>query len=255
MSDRFLHGVPCREIEKIFNAAPGNEIKSGNFDSPVSSAALAANAFGFFLERPQDLPPLPDCSQVAWPAYSLALEETVCFPWSRGRHPVPDCLVATSSALIGIESKRFEPFRKKSSASFRRAYWLPVWGNHMKGYEGIRDKLHEDGRMYAFLDAAQLVKHAFALRTAVQKGKHRGLTPILFYVYAEPDSWPKDGKPVDEGAKTRHREEVAHFAKEVDKDEVVFVSCSYRRLLEDWARHKDDGIRAHADAVSKRFSP
>ncbi len=256
MSDRFLHGVPGRKIEKIFNAAPGNEIESGKFDNPESSAALAANAFGFFLERPQDLPPLPDCSQVAWRrAHSLVLEATVRFPWSGGRHPVLDCLAATPSALIGIESKRFEPFRKKSPASFSRAYWRPVWGNHMKGYEGVRDKLSEDGRMYAFLDAAQLVKHAFALRTAVQKDEHRGLTPILFYVYAEPDSWPNNGKPVDEGAKTRHREEVGRFAKEVDKNEVVFVSCSYRRLLEDWARHKDDRIRAHADAVSKRFSP
>ena len=63
MTDRFLPGVPGAEIERIFNAAAGNEIASGKFDSPESSAALAANAFGFFLNRPRDLPPLPDCGR------------------------------------------------------------------------------------------------------------------------------------------------------------------------------------------------
>ena len=257
MTDRFLPGVPGPEIERIFNAAAGNEIASGKFDSPESSAALAANAFGFFLKRPRDLPPLPDCGRVVWPARSLSLEATVRFPWSGGRHPVLDCLVATPSALIGIESKRFEPFRGKKSASFSDAYWRPLWGDDMKGYEGVRDKLRANGHLYDFLDAAQLVKHAFALRTAVhnRRSGHDGLTPILFYLYAEPDVWPKDGRPVDAGGKAKHREEIARFAKDVAGDEVIFVSCSYQRLLEDWARHKDIGIRAHAAAVTRRFSP
>ena len=47
MTGRFLPGVPGPKVEAIFNAAAGNEIASGKFDSPESSAALAANAFGF----------------------------------------------------------------------------------------------------------------------------------------------------------------------------------------------------------------
>ncbi len=66
MTDRFLPGVPAEEIERIFNAAPGNEIVSGKFDSPESSAALAANAFGFFLNGEWDLPPLPMCEWMDW---------------------------------------------------------------------------------------------------------------------------------------------------------------------------------------------
>ena len=257
MTDRFLPGVPGAEIERIFNAAAGNEIESGKFDSPESSAALAANVFGFFLNRPQDLPPLPDCGRAGWPARSLAIEATVRFPWSGGRHPVLDCLVTTPSALIGIESKRFEPFRGKKSASFSDAYWRPVWGDDMKGYEGVRDKLRANGRLYDFLDAAQLVKHAFALRTAVhnRRSEHDGLASILFYLYAEPAVWPKNGRPIGDDEKAKHREEIARFARDVEGDEVAFVSCSYQRLLEDWARHKDGGIRAHAAAVTRRFSP
>ena len=111
MSDRFLPGVPGEEIERIFNNAPGNEIERGKFDSPESSAALAANTFGFFLNRPQDLPTLPNCGHLAWPVHSLSLEAEVRFPWHGGRHPVLDYPVVTPSTLIGIESKRFEPFR------------------------------------------------------------------------------------------------------------------------------------------------
>lgn len=257
MTDRWLPGVPGREIERIFKAAPGNEISTGKFDNPKSSAALAANPFGFFFKRPQDLPPLPDCEREVWPARSLSLEAMVFFPWSGGRHPVLDCLVTTPSALIGIESNRFEPFRGKSPASFSNAYWRPVWGNDMKGYEGVRDTLHGNWQLYASLNAAQLVKHAFALRTAThnQRSGHNGLTPILLYLYAEPAGWPKDGRPVNAGEKAKHRQEIARFAKDVAGDEVAFVSCSYRRLLKDWARHAKRGIRAQADAVVRRFAP
>ena len=91
MEDRFLPGVPGEQIEAIYNAAPGKEIESGKFDSPESSAALAANTFGFFLNRPGELPPLPGCEDAEWPATSLALEKEVRFPWkSRWGHPVLD---------------------------------------------------------------------------------------------------------------------------------------------------------------------
>ena len=256
MTGRFLPGVPRPAIEAIFNAAPGNEIATGKFDSPESSAALAANAFGFFLKKPSNLPALPGCHGETWPARSLALEAEVRFPWSGGRHPVLDCLVTTPSAFIGIESKRFEPFRGKKESVLSDAYWRPVWGERMKGYESIRDGLRSEPRRYKQLDAAQLFKHAFALRTAVHKRLElRGLAPILFYVYAEPEIWPASGKAVDDGAKVRHREEIERFAAAVAGDEVIFVPCSYRRLLDAWAHHTDGRVRAHADAVAAHFSP
>ena len=252
--DRFLPGVPGDDIEQIFNAAPGDEIRSGKFDSPESSAALAANAFGFFLHRAPDMPPLPDCP--TWPARSLSIEATVRFPWRLGSHPVLDCLVATRSHLIGIESKRFEPYRGHGAAVLSDAYWRPEWGDRMKGYERIRDSLRENARLYRFLDAAQLVKHAFGLRSEVHRpGAHHGLNPILFYVYAEPESWPKSRRRVDDDAKAGHRDETARFARAVEDDEVAFVSCSYRRLLAIWRRDLREEIRGHAEAVMARFSP
>ena len=255
MGERFLPGVPGRQIEEIFNAAPGREIAGGKFDSPESSAALAANAFGFFLNRPGDLPPLPGCEDFEWPASTLYVEKEVRFPWRGGRHPWLDALVVTPSALIGVESKRFEPFRT-SMASFSEAYLRPVWGDQMKGYEGIRDQLNGSDRHPVGLDGTQLVKHAFALRTqASSGGKFEGLKPVLFYLFAEPDIWPRDDKPIDSEAKAAHREEIRKFAASVDGDEVRFVACSYRELLATWEQNEDPRIREHARAVVIRFSP
>ena len=139
MTGRFLLGVPGPDIEAIFEAAPGNEIGTGKFDSPESSAALAANAFGFFLNRASDLPALPGCEGESWPARSLGLEAEIRFPWRGGRHPILDCLVETPSALIGIESKRFEPYRSKPASRLSDAYWRPVWGENMVNSTGRRN--------------------------------------------------------------------------------------------------------------------
>ena len=256
MPDRFLPGVPSAQVEAIFNAAPGNEISTGKFDSPESSAALAANTFGFFLNKPGEMPLLPGCDFVSWPAHSLSLEHTVRFPWRWGGHPVLDVLITTSSALIGVESKRFEPFRPKKAPPLSEAYWRPVWGDRMGGYQQIRDDLRRDKSLYAHLDAAQLFKHAFALRTQVHReGAHEGMTPVLVYLYAEPECWPRDGEPVSEVAKVQHRQEIADFASRVEDDEVEFISCPYRELLSAWQESGTPEVRSHAEAVIRHFAP
>ena len=263
MTERFLPGVPGAEIEAIFNAAPGNEIKSGKFDSPESSAALAANVFGYFLNRAGELPALPGCPDVRWPAEAVTLETEVRFPWGRGktwlrggRHPVLDAVVTTPTTLIGVESKRFEPFRQNRVKKLSESYWRKVWGNRMKGYERVRDELQESKGNPYLLDMAQLFKHAFALRTAVQNdGAYPGLTPILFYLYAEPARWPEGGRPINPDNHTRHKEEIAAFAKQVASDEVKFVSCSYRQLLEEWVGQGTAAISRHAAQALVRFAP
>jgi hypothetical protein len=55
----FLPGVPEAYLRNRLQQAGGDEIGSGKFVNPESSAALAANAFGWFIERPTMLPPLP----------------------------------------------------------------------------------------------------------------------------------------------------------------------------------------------------
>lgn len=52
-----LEQLPVDEILACYRHAKGNEIASGKFTSPESSGALAANAFGYFISGPADLPP------------------------------------------------------------------------------------------------------------------------------------------------------------------------------------------------------
>jgi hypothetical protein len=252
--DLILPGLPASRILAAYQAAPGNEIDNGKFANPESSAALVANTFGLFLESPVALPALPGTTDYGWPAESVALESTVRFPWSGGRHPCLDVLVITSTALIGIESKRYEPFRSKREGEMSDAYWRSVWGTEMAGYQRCRDGIRETNVRFARFDAVQLIKHAFGLRTAVHHVPvWAGKRPVLFYLYGEPERWPEPKGPVSPEYKLQHRSEVASFSDMVKGDEVAFHSCSYSELLAGWAAHPDQRISAHAMAVMKRF--
>lgn len=157
-------------------------------------------------------------------------------------------------ALIGIESKRFEPFRPKQEPQLSEAYWRPVWGQFMRGYESMRDGLRDGSLIFTRLDAAQLVKHAFGLRTAVHADKAgSGKRPVLFYVYAEPVSWP-DGRAIAANDLQAHRAEINRFAAGVAGDEVRFVPTSYKTLLDTWLNDRNESVRAHALALVERFS-
>ncbi len=150
--------VPAEAVRAAFAKSPGNEFGSGKMASPQSSAALAANAFGFFLHRPADLPRPPSLpADVEWPPTRVGLEACARFPWAGGRHPWLDALVETPSHLVGVESKRYEPFRPKAPPAFSAAFWRDVWGGAMGPFEAERDRLRDDPGRYAHLDAAQLV--------------------------------------------------------------------------------------------------
>ena len=54
----FLPEIPADLVTESLMRMPGNEIKSGKIDGPESTAALVANAFGWFLGRAKALPEL-----------------------------------------------------------------------------------------------------------------------------------------------------------------------------------------------------
>ncbi len=175
------------------------------------------------------------------------------FPWSGGRHPCLDVLVTTASMLIGIESKRYEPFRAKSVATLSDVYWRAVWGDRMAGYARVRDGLREGTYSFRHLDAGQLIKHAFGLRTAANhKQLPQGLQPVLIYVYSEPDRWPDD-RPIPLAEIETHRQEIAMFADLVAGDEVAFCATTYRDMLRLWDCSPLLDVHQHVNAVRRRF--
>lgn len=243
----FLPGVPGDAVLAALSRAPGSELASGKFDSPESSAALVANAFGWFLDRPRSMLPLPGVP-MGLPV-ALEIEAEMRFPWSGGRHPWLDAAITTPTTLVGVESKRYEPFRPAKANSFSEAFDSRDWGAGMARYTAMRKALMEGRQSYRCLDAVQLVKHAYALRTQSLK---RGLGAVLVYLHAAPATWA-NGKPVSRDAIARHQAEIADFARAVRGDDVSFIALRWADLLADWA--KMPAVAAHAAAISARFGP
>lgn len=243
----FLPGVPADAVLAALSRAPGSELASGKFDSPESSAALAANAFGWFLERPRAMLPLPGVP-MGLPV-ALEIEAELRFPWSGGRHPWLDAVITTPTTLVGVESKRYEPFRPGKAVTFSEAYDSRDWGKGMARYTAMRQALTEGRQSYRCLDAVQLVKHAYGLRTQSVK---RGLGAVLVYLHAAPQTWA-NGKAVSPEAIARHQAEIADFARAVKGDDVSFVALRWADLLADWA--KMPAMADHAAAITARFGP
>jgi hypothetical protein len=248
--DKILSYLPRQQIIDALARAAGNEL-DGKFASEESSAALAANTFGYFLDKPGMLPPIPNTSDLGWPARCVQIEACVRFPWAGGMHPWLDALIETDSHLIGVESKRYEPFRSHPAATFSGAYGRKVWGDDMKPYENMRDRLGEGGMQFERLNAVQLVKHAFGLRTEAHR---RGKAATLVYLYAEPEAW-SNGECVSTDALEMHAQEARRFASQVEGAEVKFRLCTYKEMLSAFRATGDRDLSRHADTIALQFRP
>ena len=243
----FLPGVPVDHVLGRLAKAGGNEVESGKLASAESSAALVVNAFGWFIERPEMLPPFPGLD-AGYPPKLVDVEYCARFPWAGGRHPWLDAIVETPQCLIGVESKRFEPYRDRKRIALSAAYDRPVWGDEMAPYEAMRDHLRCGEKAFDFLDAAQLVKHAFGL---VTDAKRKGKDAVLLYLFAEPPSLKSRALGQEF---VQHRLEIAEFAKAVDGSAVQFHALSYREWLSSWA-DQPAPIIGHGRAILECFDP
>ncbi|WP_050526016.1 PGN_0703 family putative restriction endonuclease [Pseudorhodobacter aquimaris] len=243
----FLPDLPVEKILEALRAAPGNRLKSGKFDSPESSAALSVNAFGWFLERPEAFPVLPGG---LGKAKEVVIEAEMRFPWAGGKHTCLDAAIETDRYLIGVECKRYEPFRPAKKSDFGENFDRKVWGENMAGYTRLR-RTHANGaRRFATLDDVELVKDAYGLRTEAAR---RNLRPILLYLYAEPATWAS-GKPVDPQLITAHRADLKLFSESVEGDEVGFAAMTWDEMLALWGRGKM-ALADHAARVRDQFAP
>ena len=108
----------------------------------------------------------------------------------------------------------------------------------------LRDALRADPATFRWLDATQLVKHAFGL---VTEGRRIGKASVLLYLYAEPTA----GRAISPQTFADHRAEIARLADLVAGDAVRFAACSWREWLATFLGE----AKAHGDAVLARFAP
>lgn len=237
-------GVRVERVREALDRAAGGELASGKFASPESSSALAVNGFGPYLEAPSTMPHFLCLADLDWPAIRVDVERQMRFPWSGGLHPWLDAAFETTTHLVGVESKRFEPFRDHKEAKLSNAYWRDVWGDGMERWCAMRDRLRAEPNAFVHLDAAQLVKHAFGLASEATRISK---APVLLYLFAEPTS----GRSVTPKQLARHRAEIANFAELVEGARVRFASCSWR----EWLSGFEGSARGHADRLMERFCP
>lgn len=243
----FLPDVPADAVLAALSRAAGNEIATGKFDSPESSQALTANAFGRFLAQPALLPALPGVPMGRPEQVAIAAE--MHFPWRGGRHPWADAAVTTATSLVGITARRYEPFRPAKTNSFSEPYDSADWGQNMTRFDALRAALSQGSLTYRHLDAVQLVKHAYGLR---HQAHRRGRGAVLVYLHAAPAAWA-NGKPVDPAAIARHMAEVDDFARRVKGDDVAFSRLRWSDLVAQWAALP--ALAPHATALQDRFGP
>ena len=241
MSDlSFLPGVPAEAVLATLGKLPGSDL-----DSPDSSSALVANTFGWFLTRPRLLLPFPGVPMGLPEAVELGVE--LQLPMRGVRHPRVDAVVTTPTTLVGVVSKRYQPFRPAKVTAFTEPFDSRDWGAGMARFGALRKALTDGRQTYRHLDAVTLVKQAYALRTQSLK---RARGAVLVYLHAEPQNWAS-GKPVDPAAIARHRSEVTNFARAVKGDDVTFVALTWADLLTQWS--KTAPLVAHTAAVRGWF--
>jgi hypothetical protein len=241
----FLPGVPADAVTAALLRSAGSEMSLGKFDSPESSDALVANGFGWFLDKPGLLPGLPSVP-MGRPA-SIELEVEFRFPWKGGFHPWAEVAITTATTLVGVVAKRYEPFRPRKSVTLTEGFDDFDWGPGMARFDAMRRSLADGSKTFATLDAVQLIKHAYALKTT---GSKRGKGIVLVYLHATPSLWAS-GKPVSPDAIARHQAEITDLARALKGDDVVFVPLRWGDLLTQWAKIVD--IANHVAAFRERF--
>lgn len=242
---KFLEGVPSEHILNRLTIMSGKDIARAKLLNNESAAALAVNSFGYFIPRPEIFPAFKGL-EFTGKAKEIEIEFKPRLPWEGGKNPNLDAIIKTQNYFIGVESKRYEPYRDDKSIKISDNYYEPIWGNNMRGFECMRDDIRIARYEFQYLDAAQLVKQAFGLYT---EAKYHKLKPVLVYLYAEPKTlkgieiWPKSF--------TDHRDEIKAFADAVRGNDVIFHALSYR----EWIENFGDEAKEHGARIMETYAP
>lgn len=231
-----LEGVCLDDFREDFEQGNGNELE-GKFLAAHSSSALAANCFGPFKTRPEDL-------EVTGQSGFQRLDfERKCPTGLRGTSPNLDLVADSGSNVLAIESKCTE-YLATHKAMFADAYFEKILDDRRDSpWFTEMERLRQDPRCYRHLDAAQLIKHAFGLAHTFP-----GRQVMLLYLYWEPVNLEADP------AFARHRSEVADFARLVEGGFPRLTSMSYPALWDSWQNRKGpDLLHAHVVNLQARY--
>lgn len=235
--DVLLPMVSANDFEADLGAGSGNELQT-KFRAVHSSSALAVNAFAPFRQRIGELA-LPDHSGFQ----ALAFEQKCPTGLRRGTPPNLDVLLSGISGVVGIESKLTE-YLATHHARFSSAYEEEIRdARREQGYFREMLRLLDEPDSYRWLDAAQLIRHAFGL--AGTFGERPATLLYLFWEPANPSASPVFAE---------HRREIAAFSERVAGSMPVFKAMSYPELWSSWRdAGQKDWLARHVEELRARY--
>ncbi|ANK82628.1 MAG: hypothetical protein TEF_18865 [Rhizobiales bacterium NRL2] len=231
-----LEGVRLDDFRQDFEQGDGNELE-GKFLAAHSSSALAANCFGPFKTRPEELA-LAGVSEIT----RLGFEHK-CPTGLRGNSPNLDLVAEAGGQVLAVESKCTE-YLASHEARFADAYSDKIRDERRDSpWFAEMERLKRDPRGYVHLDAAQLIKHAFGLAYTFP-----GQEVMLLYLYWEP------ANPEADPVFAWHQAEIEALAGRTGGGFPRFASLSYPALWESWQnREGPDWLRAHVANLQARY--
>lgn len=227
----------------------GSELKPNKngvvkFRAVHSSAALCVNTFAPFKHNK---------SNFTFLDYSGFKEATFEKKLPTGiSTPNLDFYLENECAIIGIESKFTEVLSKKApnhdhnlekyKEREKLAYLPDAFADILQHYIDCKESL--------YLDVAQLIKHSIGLINKAKKPESINKTPILVYLYWQPNNWNEYDKYIT------HADEIASFQKRMlnlSIEKIIsFIPMSY---IEFWELFKNDpNFASHIELVKKRYS-
>jgi hypothetical protein len=232
-----IEGVRLEDFEADLRLGDGNEM-NGKFRAAHSSSALAVNTFAPFKTNAAALR-LPGGGDFA----NLNFERKCPHGLVGRRSPNLDVLTDGPNGVIAIESKCLEHL-SPHKAKFAQAYEDQIKGERRQTvWFREMQQLVKEPSTYRWLDAAQLVKHAFGVAYTF------GETPAaLLYIFWEPSN--PEAYPIF----SQHRAEVNRLAASVVGSKPEFVAMSYPELWTSWDAHTEPKwLRAHVGRLRARY--
>ena len=233
--DNLLSFVALEDFEDDLRAGVGKELES-KFCAAHSSAALAVNCFAPFKPR------IADLAMQEGDIFEDLRFEYKCPTGLLGIPPHLDVMLFGPGVVVGIESKLTE-YLTRHSAEFSPSYNMYIRDKRRdQGYFREMLRLMSEPDSYMYLDAAQLIKHAFGLSWMFRRE-----SVTLLYIYWEPLN------PESDPVFAQHRREVSEFAKRVEGSTPTFRAMSYDELWSNWRASESDWLSEHLDELSARY--
>lgn len=235
--------VSQKDFECDFCRNNSNELKD-NFLAPYSSSALVVNCFAPFRRRINELA-LP----ISGDFHELQFEKK-CPTGFSGKPPHLDVLLSGEAEIVAIEAKLIEHIRDYKCANFSNVYLNPVPNEYNRGFSDEMRALMKTPKKYKYLDAAQLIKHAFGLANTYKGEKQI----TLLYIY-----WQPEDPDCPEYAHhfRMHREETETFKEQVSESKMNFHAISYPELWDMWSKNnqmKKSWLSKHVSELKERYS-